>query len=143
MKKSHISIKRTIFCLLSHCVMADLYPCKRAIPSPCCIFVVPDPSVRPTLLTSSQSATEASETLLYEKWSSTSFFDITLSVTRRLESEGGALWRKHSCSGHLYQSCNLHWNHTTLRVGENIFFHSALRDKTKQTSQSRGGGTVK
>ncbi len=99
------------------------------------IFVVLNLSARPALLTSSQSATEASETLLYEKWSSTSFFDITLSVTKRLESEGGALWRKHSCSGHLYRSCNLHRSRTTLRAGRENYFllHSAER---KQTSHS-------
>lgn len=52
-----------------------------------------------TTLLSPQDTKAALETLLYEKWSS--FFHISFSATRRLESEGGALWRKHSCSGHL------------------------------------------
>ena len=91
------------------------------------ICVFPEPSTCPTLLASSQSAEEASETLLYEKWSSTSFFSITLSVTRRLESEGGALWRRHSSSGHLYRSCNLHQNNTSSEWGEIISFCTAQR----------------
>lgn len=62
----------------------------------------------------------ALETLLYEKWSS--FFHISFSATRRLESEGGALWREHSCSGHRRQSCNLHWNGETLDMGNYVFF---------------------
>lgn len=75
-------------------------------------------SVDRTTLLTSQATKAALETLLYEKWSS--FSHISFSATRRLESEGGALWRKHSCSGHLYQSCNLHWNGTTLDMGEII-----------------------
>lgn len=45
------------------------------------------PSAHPSELTSSQNATAAQETLLYEKWSSRrNLFHITFSVTRRLES---------------------------------------------------------
>lgn len=68
--------------------------------------------------TLSSQAKAALETLLHEKWSS--FSHISFSATRRLESEGRALWRKHSCSGHLYHSCNRHWNGTTLGMGEII-----------------------
>lgn len=64
-----------------------------------------------------------------DKLFSTSHF----SFTRRLESEGGALWRKHSCSGHLYASFNLHCNHTMLWVGWKYF----LLHATTNCSSSR------
>lgn len=70
-----------------------------------------------TILTS-QATKAALQTLLYEKWSS--FSHISFSATRRLESEGGALWRKHSCSGHLYHSCNLLLERDNSCVGEII-----------------------
>lgn len=97
----------------------------------CCIFLiwihrewsnhavicVPDLSACSTLLMS-QGATEVSRRLLW-KMEQHKLFRHHTYVTRRLESEGGVLWRKHSCSGHLYG--NLHWNHATVREGGNNF----------------------
>lgn len=74
------------------------------------------PVVRLSADRTTSQATKAALETLYEKWSS--FSHISYSDTRRLESKGGALWRKHSCSGHLYQSCNLLRNGTTLNMGE-------------------------
>lgn len=106
------SVNPCIFCCSTLCcILSDLCTCKEKSDNHP-VFLL---SVIFQLRTYSQSAAEASETLCYEKWSSTSFFYTTLCDTRRLESE--ALWRKHSCSGHLCCSCNIHWNHTTLTVG--------------------------
>lgn len=58
---------------------------------------------------------------LYEKWSSRNLFPHHILCYQEIRKYGGALWRKHSCSVHLYQSCNLHWKHLTLRVWENDF----------------------
>lgn len=58
---------------------------------------------------------------LYEKWSSRNLFPHHILCYQEIRKYGEALWRKHSCSVHLYQSCNLHWNHLTLRVWENDF----------------------
>lgn len=89
------------------------------------------PAVYLASLSSSHSAHFFSkchgETLLYEKWSSTSLFHITFSVTRRLESEGGALWRNTLALG-ICTGAVIFTGATQLSEwGENIFFYRERR----------------
>lgn len=126
MGETHFNyLKVHIFVFFWCCILSDFCTCKEVLLF--CVFVVCDISACPAACTYSQNAAEASETRGYEKWSSTSFFNTTLCVTRRLESE--ALWRKHSCSRHLCCSCNIHWNHTTLTVGQNYFLSEKTPNK--------------
>lgn len=111
-------------CIFSRCVVANVYTYRSEVITLLYIWRL---SARPTLLTSSRNATVASETLLYEKWSSTSLFHITFSVTRRLESEGGALWRNTLALG-ICTGAVIFTGATQLSEwGENIFFYRERR----------------